>query len=167
MRNYIEISDLPISENSDVSKVLGLDINGEIIKAPLQQDIQKNTSDISDIKDDISNIENQISEINDELQNNDTQFSNINTQINQLNEIYNDLDSEKQDTLISGENIKTINGQSILGNGDIEITGNVTVDSELSTSSNNPVQNKIITNAINEINATIGNINNTLTEING
>ena len=160
MRNYIEISDLPISENSAVSEVLGLDINGEIIKAPLQQDIQKNTSDIS-------NIENQISDINSELQNNDTQFSNINSQINQLNEIYNDLDSEKQDVLVSGENIKTINSQSILGNGDIEISGNVTVDSELSTTSNNPVENKVITNAINEINATIGNINNTLTEING
>ena len=29
----------------------------------------------------------------------------------------------KQDTLISGTNIKTINGQSILGEGDIEIQG--------------------------------------------
>ncbi|MBQ0154934.1 MAG: hypothetical protein KBS70_09230, partial [Bacteroidales bacterium] len=29
----------------------------------------------------------------------------------------------KQDTLISGENIKTINGESILGNGNIEISG--------------------------------------------
>lgn len=29
----------------------------------------------------------------------------------------------KQDTLVSGENIKTINGQSILGGGDIEISG--------------------------------------------
>ena len=29
----------------------------------------------------------------------------------------------KQDALVSGTNIKTINGQSILGNGDIEIEG--------------------------------------------
>jgi hypothetical protein len=31
--------------------------------------------------------------------------------------------SEKQDVLVSGENIKTINGQSILGNGNINIEG--------------------------------------------
>lgn len=33
-----------------------------------------------------------------------------------------DLDA-KQETLVSGENIKTINGQSILGKGDLEISG--------------------------------------------
>lgn len=57
----------------------------------------------------------------------------------------------KQDTLVSGENIKTVNGQSLLGNGNIDITsgGTITVDSELSTTSENPVQNKVITNAIN------------------
>lgn len=31
--------------------------------------------------------------------------------------------SGKQDTLVSGTNIKTINGQSILGSGDITISG--------------------------------------------
>lgn len=57
----------------------------------------------------------------------------------------------KQDTLVSGTNIKTINGQSVLGAGNIEIQGGgtITVDSELSTTSENPVQNKVITNAIN------------------
>lgn len=34
-----------------------------------------------------------------------------------------DLVDEKQDTLVSGENIKTINGQSILGSGNIVIQG--------------------------------------------
>lgn len=57
----------------------------------------------------------------------------------------------KQDTLVSGQNIKTINGKTILGEGDITIQGGgtITVDSELSTTSENPVQNKVITNAIN------------------
>ena len=36
--------------------------------------------------------------------------------------------NEKQDQLISGENIKTINGNSILGSGDITITGSGDVD---------------------------------------
>lgn len=59
--------------------------------------------------------------------------------------------ASKQDTLVSGTNIKTINGQTLLGEGNIEIQGGgtITVDSELSTTSENPVQNKVITNAIN------------------
>ena len=59
--------------------------------------------------------------------------------------------NSKQDTLISGTNIKTVNGQSLLGNGNIDITGGgtITVDSELSSTSENPVQNKVITNALN------------------
>ena len=57
----------------------------------------------------------------------------------------------KQDTLVSGVNIKTINGQSLLGNGNIDVGGSggtITVDSELSLSSENPVQNKVITSAL-------------------
>lgn len=59
--------------------------------------------------------------------------------------------ANKQDQLVSGTNIKTVNGQSLLGEGNIEIQGGgtITVDSELSTTSENPVQNKVITNAIN------------------
>ena len=42
----------------------------------------------------------------------------------------------KQDTLVSGTNIKTINGESILGNGDITISGGSGIDdSAISTSS--------------------------------
>lgn len=55
----------------------------------------------------------------------------------------------KQDSLVSGHNIKTINGQSVLGQGNIEISGGGTVDSELSETSENPVQNKVITTALN------------------
>lgn len=59
--------------------------------------------------------------------------------------------ASKQDTLVSGTNIKTINNQSLLGSGNIQIEGGgtITVDSELSTTSENPVQNKVIANAIN------------------
>lgn len=60
--------------------------------------------------------------------------------------------SSKQDQLVSGTNIKTVNGQSLLGEGNIEIQGGgtITVDSALSTDSENPVQNKVITNALND-----------------
>jgi len=40
----------------------------------------------------------------------------------------NNLLSAKQDTLISGTNIKTINGNSILGSGDLVVSGGGTID---------------------------------------
>lgn len=67
----------------------------------------------------------------------------------------------KQDKLVSGSNIKTINGMSIIGSGDITIQGgggsDVTVDSALSTTSTNPLQNKVVTAELNKINNTIKN----------
>lgn len=56
-----------------------------------------------------------------------------------------------QPTLVSGTNIKTINNQTLLGSGNIDIQGSVTVDSQLSTTSTNPVQNKVITNNLNKV----------------
>ena len=60
--------------------------------------------------------------------------------------------TDKQDALVSGTNIKTINNQSLLGEGNITIEGggSVTVDTEMSDTSENPVQNKVITAAIKE-----------------
>lgn len=61
--------------------------------------------------------------------------------------------SGKQDTLVSGTNIKTINNQSILGEGNIEIQGggggSITIDPSLDSGSTNAVANSAITNAIN------------------
>ena len=61
---------------------------------------------------------------------------------------------EEIDALSGGCDIqlKTINGESISGTGNIEITcsgGSVTVDNELSLISTNPVENKVITEALN------------------
>jgi len=42
---------------------------------------------------------------------------------NEIKTIVNDLDDIKQDALVSGTNIKTINGTSLLGSGDITISG--------------------------------------------
>lgn len=57
----------------------------------------------------------------------------------------------KQPTLVSGTNIKTINNESLLGEGNIDIQGggSITVDAELSTTSENPIQNKVVTEALN------------------
>lgn len=59
--------------------------------------------------------------------------------------------SGKQDTLISGVNIKTINNESLLGSGNITISGGstITIDPSLDSGSTNAVANSAITNAIN------------------
>lgn len=70
--------------------------------------------------------------------------------------------SGKQDTLVSGTNIKTINNESILGSGNIDIQGggSIDVDSVLSTTSENPVQNKVITNTLNNLTQVLQNNDN-------
>lgn len=119
--------------------------------------------------------------------------------VNSKNASQDEAIQSKQDKLISGTNIKTINNQSLLGEGNISIESgtSITVDSALSTTSENPVQNKVITTKVNSletslgskasqtdldslsstvttqgqtitsIQAEIGNINTQLTEING
>lgn len=63
-----------------------------------------------------------------------------------------DLLNSKQDSLISGVNIKTINNQSILIENEditnIQISSDMTVDSVISDTSENPVQNKVVKNYV-------------------
>ena len=56
----------------------------------------------------------------------------------------------KQDTLVSGTNIKTINGNSLLGTGDITISGgsSITVDSTWVANSTNPAESQLIQTAL-------------------
>ena len=74
-------------------------------------------------------------------------LTEVNKKIADLTEETERLESDKQDTLVSGSNIKTINGQSILGMGNINIEGGgggITLDSEMSDTSTNAVSNKVI-----------------------
>ena len=56
--------------------------------------------------------------------------------------------SDKQNILVSSKNIKTVNGKSLLGEGDLYIQTDIPIDDELSSTSNNPVKNSVITNKI-------------------
>ena len=79
-----------------------------------------------------------------------------------INEI-NTLANNKQDTLTSGTNIKTINNQSLLGSGNIEISApSITVDTSMSDTSTNPVQNKVIKAYIDGL---VGNVTAQLAQI--
>ena len=104
--------------------------------------------------------------------------------------VYNALQG-KQDTLVSGTNIKTINNQSLLGSGNITISGGgsgtvtgvkmnngsaispdsngvvdlgtvvTTVDTTFSAQSNNPIANSTVYAAIGDIEAALQAINGT------
>ena len=78
--------------------------------------------------------------------------------VNSKNALQDEAIQSKQDKLISGTNIKTINNQSLLGEGNISIEAgsSITVDSELSTTSENPVQNKVITTKVNSLETSLG-----------
>lgn len=61
--------------------------------------------------------------------------------------------ADYQKKLVSGTNIKTVNGQSLLGEGNIVIEGggggsSITIDSALSSTSENAVQNKVVKGAL-------------------
>ena len=56
--------------------------------------------------------------------------------------------SSKQDTLVSGTSIKTINNESLLGSGNIDIQEGGPIDTSISSTSENAVQNKVIYNAL-------------------
>ena len=82
--------------------------------------------------------------------------------IGAINEV-NALAKKKQDKLTSGTNIKTINNQSLLGSGNIEISApSITVDTSMSDTSTNPVQNKVIKAYIDGL---VGNVATQLAQI--
>ena len=58
----------------------------------------------------------------------DTAIAAVNTK---FDDAVADLEARKQDNLISGENIKTINGESILGEGNLDNFVNLTSDQEI------------------------------------
>lgn len=58
----------------------------------------------------------------------------------------------KQNNLVSGTNIKTINNTSLLGSGNINIQGggSITIDSTWITGSTNPVESQLIQSALDD-----------------
>ena len=92
------------------------------------------------------------------FKNGDNQFDVVNGRIDGVSSVLDsaltDIENvetavaDKQNTLVSGTNIKTVNGNSLLGSGNIEIGGSGTVDTEMSNSSTNAVQNNVITQNI-------------------
>ena len=111
-------TDLPFTDNFKESKSVQ---SANVVMAGY---IQKNINDIArleydetGIKEDIERIDNEITNINGEITTIENDITDINTEINNIS---GEL-AGKQDTLVSGTNIKTINGNSILGSGNLVI----------------------------------------------
>ena len=85
----------------------------------------------------------------------DSDISPVSTNPVRNSAIYSAL-STKQNTLVSGTNIKTINGVSIVGSGDIVVSGSgtIAIDASLDLSSTNPVQNAVIAAALSGLETT-------------
>ena len=73
--------------------------------------------------------------------------------------------SDKQNILVSSKNIKTVNGKSLLGEGDLYIQTDISIDDELSSISNNPVKNSVITNKITNFGSRINELEIAVDEI--
>lgn len=96
---------------SNKPKINGVELDGDIsldeLNVASKNDLNKVISDLEDVASDIPTSENIQDKIDDSLKNYATK----------------DEVNNKQDKLISGDNIKTINGKSILGEGNITIQG--------------------------------------------
>lgn len=106
----------------------------------VKQDITTAEGEISDIKQQVTTVKSDIDEINQDITDINSKFNNyattssvssistevsgLSSQVSSIQSTVTSLSSEldsKQDKLVSGTNIKTVNGQSLLGNGNIQI----------------------------------------------
>lgn len=75
----------------------------------------------------IESIQSGITEVNNKIAKTERDISNLGTRIEEVAQNADNISKEeldnKQDKLVSGTNIKTINGQSLLGSGNITIRG--------------------------------------------
>ena len=100
-------------------------------------------SDVDSIKEDVIDMSNSISDLQGDI-------ADLGTTKADKDNVYTKGDieerlAEKQDTLVSGDNIKTLNGTSLLG------SGNYDFDTALNENSTNAVQNKVIAKFANDV----------------
>lgn len=162
--------------NKKVDKVYGKGLSAEDFTTTLKRKLEslENYNDTS-LKNDVETLQKRL----DTLVNN-----NASDAIDSFNEIVKflegvskseDLDgiiynieqqiSDKQNILVSSKNIKTVNGKSLLGEGDLYIQTDIPIDDELSSTSNNPVKNSVITNKITNFGSRINELEIAVDEI--
>lgn len=141
---------------SNKPKINGVELDGDIsldeLNVASKNDLNKVISDLEDIASDIPTSENIQDKIDDSLKNYATK----------------DEVNNKQDKLVSGDNIKTINGYSLLGSGNIAIGGGGSTDLSnyyTKTESDNKFQLKGDYITPDNIDSYLGTINQDITEL--
>lgn len=132
----INVQDLGVSSQNPTNTYLGLDSRGNLIRTRINTEIPDEVVTESELEDRLSDIDvtvdlsdyytkGEVNDIVSNIESGGADLSNYYTKedINNMGFAHSDELAAKQDELISGENIKTINGESILGQGDIQISG--------------------------------------------
>jgi predicted nucleic acid-binding Zn-ribbon protein len=144
-----------IQNKPDIQSIEGsiADVQNDIDN--LEDDIAAQQAEISGIQTVVSGhqtaIQNQNSEISGiqsvvsghqtAIQNQNSEISGIQSDITSIQSAVENLDTEKQDKLESGVNIKTVNGESILGEGNITIESGADVEPAKIVVTDEEVQN--------------------------
>lgn len=136
----LDLSPEQVADLKQSVEQFSVDINN------LQESVTKNTANIAENTENISDNATKIETNRLNIESNSQKIATNSTNIAQNT---SDI-SKKQDTLVDGLNIKTINGESILGEGNLIVElDNTTFDNFLSLESENAVQNKIVTQHFN------------------
>lgn len=108
----------------------------------------------------ITTVANEVVQVQGDVASLDGDVSTLKTGVSGLKTDVSGLKTSKQNTLVSGTNIKTINGETILGEGDIAVGGSTNVIDDTTASTTT-------TYSSSKIDELIGNISTTLDSING
>lgn len=91
----------------------------------------------------------------------DSEISLVQDQVTVNTQNISNLETRKQNVLVSGKDIKTVNGQSMLGEGNIDV--DITVDTEVDSISKNPVENRAVYNFVMDM---TGSVDDEINDIN-
>lgn len=86
----------------------------------------------------------------------DSEISLVQDQVTVNTQNISNLETRKQNVLVSGKDIKTVNGQSMLGSGNLDVGSDITVDPTVDSLSTNPVENRAIYAFVTDINESLG-----------
>lgn len=138
MNDYIDLSRLAISSQDEDNTYIGIDENGNVVRTKIavgdgnvdvdlsdyytKSEVDKKIDNIDVPEVDLSNYYTK-QEINNKGYVTDSDVNEyVGNEIEQLEELI----KTKQTKLVSGTNIKTVNGVSLLGSGDVSITSTET-----------------------------------------
>ena len=109
--------------------------------AQVQGDVASLNGDVSTLKTDVSGLKTDVPTLKTDVSTLKTDVSGLKTDVSGLKTDVSGLNTSKQNTLVSGTNIKTINGETILGEGNITVGGStpanmVTTDTDQTITGN-------------------------------